>query len=143
MPRVCLEQSILTRVRQRLSATSADVILRADVQDLAAPRQISRALKTLVQTGELIKLGRGVYTKTLQLPETQKVVIKNGFDQACLEALDRLGVAWELGSAYQAYNRGESTQIPVKLTVKLKTRFRGQLTYRDRALRFEGGTNAR
>lgn len=66
-----------------------------------------------------------------------------GFDQTCKEALTKLGVKWAPGSAEQAYNSGLSTQVPVRIIVQLKTRFRGHLTYGNRKLIVEKGTNAK
>lgn len=55
----------------------------------------------------------------------------------------KLGVEWEPGSAEQAYNAGLSTQVPARLIIQLKSRFRGQLSYGKRKLIVEKGINAR
>jgi len=83
---------------------TANVILREDIEDMGSPRQISRCFKDLVQIGELVKIGYGIYAKAYISENLNKAVIQGGFGQACKEALTKKGVKWEPGSAEQAYN---------------------------------------
>lgn len=131
------------RVLERIKRLRKRVILRSDIQELASPRQISRSLQSLVEMGELVKLGYGVYAKATRSPYINKPVIVGGFDNVCKEALDRLGKIWELGSAEKAYNSGSSTQVPARSTIRLKSRFRGKLAYGNRKLLIENNINAR
>ncbi|MBS0357812.1 MAG: hypothetical protein JSS53_00870 [Proteobacteria bacterium] len=110
---------------------------------MGSSRQVSRSLKDLVKMGELIKIGYGIYTKAYVSEYINKPIIKGGFDQACKEALTRRSIKWEPGSAEQAYNSGRSTQVPVRIIVYLKSRFRGRLSYGNRKLIVEKGINAR
>lgn len=135
--------SLKFRMLARLRTIQSDVILRKDVEDMGGPRQISRALKALIEMGELIKIGYGVYAKTCRSPYLNKPIIKEGFETACVKALDRLGVKWEVGSAQQAYNEGRSTQVPVRTIVHLKSRFRRHLSYGNRELIIERSSHAR
>lgn len=59
------------------------------------------------------------------------------------EVLDRKGIKWEYGTAIQEYNAGLTTQVPCRLVVKLKTRYRGKISYNKQRLRVEKGVNAR
>jgi hypothetical protein len=63
------------------------------------------------QMGELVKIGYGIYAKSYISEYMNKPVIKGGFDQACKEALTRLEIKWEPGSAEKAYNAGQSTKL--------------------------------
>ena len=89
----------------------------------------------------LIAILRGI--KPSEIVDVATVLIEEGFDVASREALNRLGVQWESGSAEQAYNSGQSQQVPAHNIVQLKSRFRRKLTYQDRKLHFEGNVNAR
>lgn len=122
---------------------SGNIVLRADIEDMGSPRQISRCFKDLVEMGKLIKIRYGIYTKASLSEYINKPVIKSGFGQVCKEALTKLGVEWQPGSAEQAYNAGLSTQVPVRTVVRLKSRFRGQLSYGNRKLIIEKGINAK
>jgi hypothetical protein len=120
-----------------------NVVLREDIEDISSPRQISRCFKALVEMGELVKIGHGIYTKAYVSEYLNKPIIKDGFDRSCREALTKLGIKWEPGNAEKAYNSGLSTQVPVRTVVCLKSRFRGHLNYGNRKLIVERGTNAR
>lgn len=131
---------VLGRIKQKISG---NIVTREDIEDMGSPRQISRCFKDLVEMGELVKIGYGVYAKAYISESLNKPVIQGGFGQACKEALTKKGVKWEPGSAEQAYNAGLSTQVPVRTIVQLKSRYRGHLSYGNRKLIAEKGTNAR
>ena len=119
------------------------IVLREDVACLGDARQVSRGLKALVVDEELIRLGYGVYAKAeaSKYPEfvdRPMIRARAGFTEACLEILKRLGVQWELSQAIKDYNEGKSQQVPARLTVRLKSRFRRTISYGNRKLRYEG-----
>ena len=113
------------------------IVLRADLVTLGSSRQVSRALKSLVQEAVLTKIGYGVYAKLVRNPLIDEPFLFNGFSQAAQEAMDRLNVQWDPGQAEQDYNQGPSSQIPVSPSVKLKSRFNRKLGYKGMTLRFE------
>ena len=137
------KNSLKFKVLDRIQQMSGNVVLREDIEDMGSPRQISRCFRDLVEMGDLIKIGYGIYAKSYLSKYINKPVIANGFGQVCKEALTKLGVKWQPGSAEQAYNAGLSTQIPVRTIVQLKSRFRGHLNYGNRKLIVEKGINAR
>jgi hypothetical protein len=118
------QNSLKFRVLDCIQKISGDIILRKDIQEMGSPRQISRCFKDLVEMGKLVKIGYGIYAKAYISENLNKPVIQGGFGQACKEALTKLGVKWEPGSAEQAYNAGLSTQVPVRTIIQLKSRFR-------------------
>ncbi len=131
---------VLERIQQQVTG---NIVLRTDIQDMGSPRQLSRCFKDLVKMGKLVKIGYGIYAKAHMSQTLNKPVIQCGFDQACKEALTKKGVKWEPGSAEQAYNAGQSTQIPVRAIVQLKSRYRGHLSHGGRKLIAEKRINAR
>lgn len=143
MTRRYYKNSLKFNVLGRIKQMPGNVILREDIEDMGSLRQISRCFKDFVEMGELVKIGNGIYTKAYMSENLSKPVIQGGFDQACKEALTKLGILWEPGSAEQAYNAGLSTQVPVRIIVQLKSRFRRHLTYGNRKLIVEKGINAR
>ncbi|MFI4954751.1 MAG: hypothetical protein ACHP9Y_02450 [Gammaproteobacteria bacterium] len=130
-------------VLNQIKQLPGSIVLRQDVKSLGSDRQVSRALRTLVEMGDLVKLGYGVYAKAYYSPRLKRPIIDQGFDSACLEALTRLGVHFEPSQADKAYNSGQTTQVPVRTVVHLKSRFRGHLSDGNRQLRFEDNINAR
>ncbi|MFA6302004.1 MAG: type IV toxin-antitoxin system AbiEi family antitoxin domain-containing protein [Legionella sp.] len=64
---------------------SGNIVLRADIEDMGSSRQISRCFKDLVEMGELIKIGYGIYTKASVSESINKPIIKDGFGLVCRE----------------------------------------------------------
>jgi hypothetical protein len=137
------QKSLKFIVLDRIKQMPDNVVLREDIEDMGSPRQISRCFKDLVEMGELVKIGYGIYAKSYISENLKRPVIKVGFGQACKESLTKLGVKWEPGSAEQAYNSGQSTQVPARTIIQLKSRYRGHLTYGNRKLIVEKGINAK
>ncbi len=70
-------------------------------------------------------------------------MLVDGFDTVAREALDRMHVQWEPGSAEQEYNAGKTQQVPTQNVVRLKSRLRRNIQYQGRQIYFERGINAR
>lgn len=130
-------------VLQKIQSKRSDVILWSDLADLGGARQISRALKDLVEDGRLVRIGRGIYAKSKISKYINEPVINIGFEAACLQVLKRLNINWELSQFIKDYNEGKTQQIPAQLEVRLKSRFRRELKYDDNKFRFEGKINAK
>ena len=141
--RVQYQDSIEYKAIQRLKKIRGTVVLRQDFEDLGSYRQISRVFKVLIDNNKLVKIGAGVYAKAYLSEILNIPIIQGGFGQACKEALTRKGIKWELGTAAQEYNAGLTTQVPVRTTVRLKSRYRGTLSYGGRKLVMEKKINAR
>lgn len=108
--------------------------------------KLNRALKAFMEEGYITKISHGLYAKTaqMQFPDGQTMpVLKASFEAVAIEALNKLGVNWELGKAIQSYNQGETTQVPSVFSVKLRSRFRGKIQAEGRTVIFEGGISAR
>lgn len=143
MNKTYYQNSFKFTVLERINQLPGNVVLRTDIKDMGGPRQISRSLRALVEIGKLIKLGCGAYAKAYYSKNLNRPIIKDGFELACKEALTKLGIRWEPGWAEKAYNSGESTQVPVRTVIRLKSRFRGHLVYGNRKPIFENNLNAR
>ena len=131
------------KMLERIQSLSSEVVLWPDLKDFGSSRQISRVLKECVEDGTLARVGRGIYAKTKPSKYIDEPVICGGFEDACIEALKRLNIRWELGQLIKDYNEGRSQQVPAQLQVRLKDRFRRTLAYGKNRIRFEGNINAR
>ena len=141
--RVKYSESIEYKALNRLKAIRGSVVLRKDFNGLGSYRQISRALKELIIEKKLVKIGTGIYAKAYLSKYSDTPLIKNGADSTLREALKRLGVAYEPGSAEREYNEGKTTQVPVRNIVKLKSRCRRRIGYINSELIFEKNINAK
>lgn len=128
------KKSITFKVLKRIKKLSGDIVLRSDIANIADPREISRSLNRLVQSGYLVKLGYGVYAKLARSEIAQTTYLKEGVLPTMRAALNRLNIRWEPSPEEQDYQAGRSTQIPVNPTTTLRDRFRRQLRYRDMEL---------
>lgn len=132
------ETSLTYQVLQRIRALPDNAILRADVADLGSPRQISRALKTLVAQQEIVKLGYGVYGKLARVEKDSPLVyLEGGFVPTVREALTKLKIDWEISQFERDYQSGRSTQVPVRSATRVKARFRRKLAYKNVEFRIE------
>jgi hypothetical protein len=141
--RVKYSESIEYKALNCLKTIRGSVILRKDFNDLGSYRQVSRALNKLIEDKKLVKIGAGIYAKAYLSKYSNLPLIKNGVDSTLRKALKRLGVAYEPGSAEQEYNQGKTTQVPVRNIVRLKSRCRRRIGYKNSELIFEKNINAK
>lgn len=134
--KVPFKKSIKYKLLIRIERLRSDVVLRKDLDDLGEERQVSRALKSLVNENVLAKLGYGVYGKLIQ-SKYGGSYLPNGFLAAGREALTRLKVKWEPSEEEKAYNERRSTQVPVNPSTRILSRFNRLITYKGRSLYFE------
>lgn len=141
--RVKYSESIEYKALNRLNAIRGSAVLRKDFDGLGSYRQISRAINKLIEEKKLVKVGRGIYAKAYLSKYSNTPLIKNGVDTTLRSALKRLGVAFEPGSAEKEYNEGKTTQVPVRNIVRLKSRCRRRIGYKNSELIFENSINAK
>ena len=132
-------KSLRERIKTRIARSRANVFLTREFSDLGGEDQVLRALRQLIQGGQLVRLGYGVYGRAELSPLSGRpmLVASDGFVGAAREALTKLGVAWEPSTWEHAYNEGRSTQVPVNAVVRIKGRFARRLSYRGNPLVLE------
>ena len=137
MPR---RKTLRDKIEDRIARKKGDaVFLPREFSDLSGEDQVLRALRQLTEDGRLVRLGYGVYGRTVKSRLSGKPMLysPDGFSGAARQALDKLGVQWEPTEAERAYNEGRSTQVPVNPVVRVKGRFRRQLRYGNAELVLE------
>jgi len=130
-------KTLRSRIEDRISRRRDDsVFLTREFMDLGGEDQVLRALRGLVRDGRLVRLGYGVYGRTVISDLTGKPLLYSpgGFRSAAREALTKLGVEWEPTESEKAYNEGRSTQIPFNPVVRVKGRFSRRLRDGNREL---------
>ncbi len=128
--------TIAKRVKTRLNRSKQYVFERADFADIAGYDQIGRELKKLVDNGELMRIGYGLYTKARKNRITGKLMPSNpaGADGVLLEAIEKLGVAYQLDEFSQKSLTGESLQIPASLQITTNKRFKRKITISNKTI---------
>lgn len=140
--KVSYENSIEFKVREVIQKSTSSVILREDLLMLGSYRQISRVLKKLIASKELAKISQGIYAKAYESEYLDYPLLENGLEEVTQTALNRLNIEWDSSAAVKAYNKGETQQVPVNSTIRLRTRCRRKFSYAGHRLRFEGNVNA-
>ncbi|GBL06328.1 DUF6088 family protein [Glaciecola sp. KUL10] len=118
--------TINRRVQTRVKRSKGSVFLRSDFKDIADYDQVGRALRELVREGLLIKIGYGLYARARINRITGNVMADNpsGPDGVVIEAMEKLGVEYQLDDLSRMNLSGDITQIPAKVKIIPKsTRF--------------------
>ena len=99
---------------QKTKRSRRYVFERKDFDGIASYDQIGRALNQLIDKGEIMKLGYGLYTKARVNSLTGRLMPTNpgGSDALLREILKMKGVDFEMDSLSLQNLSGESTQIP-------------------------------
>ena len=114
------------KVQTRVKRSKGSVFLRSDFKDIADYDQVGRALRELVQEGLLIKIGYGLYARARINRITGNAMADNpsGPDGVVIEAMEKLGVEYQLDDLSRMNLSGDSTQILAKVKIIPKnTRF--------------------
>lgn len=136
--------SVKERMARSIALRKGEVILRADFESMGSPSQISRALKELIRTGKIIRLGYGVYAKAKPSILSGRPVARVSLEELAQEALQKLGVVVKLGRAQEAYASGRTTQVPVRTTFNTgQRRISRKITVGISTVRYENNYNAR
>jgi len=130
------QDTLQYKMERRIKNLNGQAVLFKDVSYLSGKTQVSRVLHKLVKEEKLIKIGYGIFVKPLFYSERLKKPVID-FVSASKEALNKLDVKWELGKFAQDYNAGRSTQVPVKTSIKLNSRFARHLSYGNMKLYYE------
>lgn len=113
-----LENRMILSIRKR----AGNVVLRSELAGMGSASQVTRVLRVLVLKGVLFRIGLGVYAKTRKSSVTGAIVPAGSLETLATEALGKLGVAVQVGSAAAAYNRGDTSQLPGQFVVDTGSR---------------------
>lgn len=115
MPKMTLEE----RIEMSLRRSASKVFVRKDFDKFGGYDQVGRALRGVINKGLLIKAGYGVYVKAKTSTLTGKPIPVVPLIEVGLEALTKLGVKPELGTAAQDYRDGKTTQMPMSAVLNV------------------------
>ncbi|MBU1309122.1 MAG: S-adenosylhomocysteine hydrolase [Gammaproteobacteria bacterium] len=111
--------TIQDRLEIRIKRAKRSVFLRSDFADIAEYDQVGRGLRNLVRDGLLLKIGYGLYVRARVNRITGTLMPDNpaGNDGVLIEAMERLGVDYQLDDLSLKSLSGESTQIPASVKI--------------------------
>ena len=137
--KVAYKDSLLFKMSERIKNLPNNVILRSDVADLGGKRQVSYAIKKLIENKEIARISYGIYAKTEVSEFSGNCFLKDleGFSGTIRETLNRLNVPWQPSEATLAYNERRSTQIPVRAILRLNKRFRRKISFNEMTFQYK------
>lgn len=125
------------RLLKRIDRKRGDVFLRSDFNDLGGYPQVSRVLRQLVDKGQLVKIGQGLYARTrLSMVDGKPAPVKS-LRALTTEALARLGIESMPTQFEQAYSAGLTTQVPSGRQIGVAKRVRRKIGYNGVTMSFE------
>ena len=112
--RVVSTMTMIDGIERRLARSKRNVFLRADFSKLGSYDAVGRALRRLVERGQLVQIGYGLYAKAKRSPFSGKPAPVIGIKRLASEALARLGKSVADSAFDTAYNSGRTTQVPTR-----------------------------
>ena len=109
------------------------VFMRKDFAKMGGYDQVGRALLQLTSENKLVRMGYGLYARARinSLSGEPMIDCDGGFIGAAREALDLLGVEWDISEAERLYNENLTTQVPMHSGVIIKERFNRKIETED------------
>ena len=134
MPKITLEE----RIEMSLRRSACKVFVRKDFDKFGGYDQVGRALRGVINKGLLIKAGYGVYVKAKPSTLTGKPIPVVPLIEVGLEALTKLGVKPELGTAAKDYRDGRTTQMPMSTVLNVgSSRISRRIGFGKKSIRYE------
>ena len=128
-----LKDKILYRIRK----SKENTFLIRDFIDLSDRDQILRALRTLIKNKELIRVGKGVYTKTRQSALTGDFIPKDNLRDIAVTTLNKLGVKIVPTPEETAYNNKLTEQVPNGLIIGVNKRVSRSISFNNTRIKYE------
>ena len=135
--RILKAETLEKRLKDRLARKRSDVFMREDFRDLGGYDQVGRVLKGLVEKGQLMKVGYGLYVRTRPSVLDGSPIPAKSMKELASEALGRIGVRTYPCSYETAYNAGTSTQVPTGRVIGVTSRVRRKIFYNGFRLSYE------
>jgi hypothetical protein len=128
--------TIARKVKVRINRSKRYVFARADFADIAGYDQVGRVLKKLVDAGDLLRIGYGLYTKARKNRITGNLMpaSPSGADGVILEAIEKLGIDYKFDEFSQRSIDGDSLQIPASFQIVTNNRFKRKIVVNNRAI---------
>ena len=134
MPKITLEE----RIEMSLRRSASKVFVRKDFDKFGGYDQVGRALRGVINKGLLIKAGYGVYVKAKPSSLTGKPIPVVPLIEIGLEALTKLGIKPDLGTAAKDYRDGKTTQMPMSTVLNVgSSRISRRIGFGKKLIRYE------
>ncbi len=133
---MAIKNTLMGRISYRVKRNSDSVFLREDFNDIGGYDQVGRILRALVNNGDLIKLGYGLYARTKASSITGNRIPEKNLQNLAVEALKKLKVGTVSTELTKEYNSGLSTQVPTGRLIAVDKRFSRKIGYDGKSISY-------
>jgi len=128
--------TITSKVKARINRSKCYVFARADFTDIAGYDHVGHVLKKLVDAGDLLRIGYGLYTKAKKNRITGNLMPTSlaGAGGVILEAIKKIGIDYKFDKFSQRSIYGDSLQIPASFQIITNNRFKRKIVVSNSAI---------
>lgn len=130
-------KTLESKIANRINRSVASVFVRQDFKDIGGYDQVGRILRLLVGKGVLINVGYGIYARAKKSTLSGNIIPEKPLNEIAQEALVKLGLKIVPSKYEQAYNNGDSTQVPTGRVIGVKGRISRKIGYDGKYVSFE------
>lgn len=132
------KKTIIERISASIRTSPAMVFLRKEFDGFGHYRQVSRAVKDLVGSGELVRVGYGIYAKARPSVLSGRPVPALSLMEIGFEVMRKLGIVADGGKDARALRDGLSTQVPMLPVINVgKSRIKRKIGFAHRQIIYE------
>ena len=126
------------RIRRSIAQRAGVVVLSTDFAHMASASQVGRVLARLVESGVLVRVSKGAYAKARPNRFTGQPSAAGTLESIAAELFSKLNIEVQPSQQVQAYNAGQTTQVPMRTTVSTgRRRITRKVSVGQRTLTYE------
>ncbi len=125
------------KIQYRIRKSKENTFLVKEFMDLSGRDQILRALRALMKENEIIRVGKGVYTKTRKSFITGDYIPKDNLRAIAITALKKLGVKVVPTNDEKNYNARLTEQVPNEFIIGVNKRVSRNISFKQARIEYE------
>ena len=125
-------------MKYRICRSKSNVFTPREFFDLSDRDQVGRVFRQLVNEGDLVKFGQGLFAKARRSSLTGKLMPIAPLPDIAREALkDKLKVTMVTSSDLTKYNKGVTTQVPTGRVIAVKSRVSRKMAFDGKSIKYQ------
>ena len=125
------------KIQYRIRKSKENTFLVGDFIDLSGMDQVLRALRTLIKENELIRVGKGVYTKARKSVISNEFVPVDNLRDIAMDVLNKQGVKVVQTPEEIAYNTKQTEQVPNSFIIGVNKRVSRNISFKNARIKYE------
>jgi hypothetical protein len=125
------------KIKYRIRKSKENTFLVRDFMDLSDRDQVLRALRALMKENEIIRVGKGVYTKARKSFITGDYIPKDNLRTIAITALKKLGVKVMQTDDEKNYNARLTEQVPNEFIIGVNKRVSRNISFKQARIEYE------